>query len=359
MPREFWIQNNEYANPPTLFITLNELVLKIQQSSTKNPDSKSSKDDKDFLTKIYPRLKLWYNWFNRTQIGKEPFTYRWRGRSVDVETELNPKTLTSGLDDYPRASHPTDQERHLDLRCWMALGSKVMVNIAKFLGHEQEAKVYSDHYDTLADNRLLDEQHWSGSQYADFGLHSDRIRLVKPPLRMEPNQPPKQDQMVRKIDEQPTPQYVNSIGYVSLFPMILQLIKPDSDKLDKVLDQMRDPQTIWTPYGLRSLAKNAPLYAKRNTEHDPPYWRGAIWININYLALKSLKHYSTVDGPYKAKASDIYKDLRQAVMSNILDNYSKTGYIWEQYNDSTGKGQGSHPFTGWSALVTLIMAEKY
>ncbi len=360
VPREFWIQNNEFANPPTLFITLSEFVSRIKNNMiTSSPDTKVNREDRAYLAKIYPRLKHWYNWFNRTQAGNQPFTYRWRGRNADVPTELNPKTLTSGLDDYPRASQPTDNERHLDLRCWMALGSNVMADIAHLIGQDHDSKAYMDHFNTLSDNALLDQQHWSGTQYADYGLHSDRIRLVKPPLRMEPNMPPKQEQMVRKIDDEPIMQYVNSIGYVSLFPMILQLIRPDSDKLDKVLDQIKDPQTIWTPHGLRSLGKNAQLYNKRNTEHDPPYWRGAIWMNINYLALKALKHYSTVDGPYKSKASEIYTDLRHALIKNVLDNYNRTGYIWEQYNDVTGKGQGSHPFTGWSALITLIMAEKY
>ena len=89
-----------------------------------------------------------------TQAGKLPFSYRWRGRVSDSRTELNPKTLTSGLDDYPRASHPNEQERHLDLRCWMAWASKVMADLTEITGI-QSSKPYKTHYEVLRDNKIL------------------------------------------------------------------------------------------------------------------------------------------------------------------------------------------------------------
>lgn len=88
-------------------------------------------------------------------------------------------------------------------------------------------------------------------------------------------------------------------------------------------------------------------------------WRGQIWININYLALRSLHHYMQIDGPFADQAKDIYRELRNNVVSNVIKQYRETGYIWEQYNDETGKGSGCYPFTGWSALFVTIMAEKY
>lgn len=360
VPHEFVVQVNTNANPPTLFLPLQYLM--GQENLRADPRFHK------YVTAIFPRLKAWYQWFNSSQIGPQPGTYQWKGRNFETNVELNPKTLTSGLDDYPRASHPSPDERHIDLRCWMTLASKVVADIADFIG--EDSKEYRATYEMLSDNVLLDQLHWSpeGHMYSDYGNHAPRVALERepmpPPPMPKPGQripPPQKPPLLRvvKTKDGPTKRFVNAFGYVSLFPFLLQILEPSSPKLRQILTDIRDPKLIWTEYGLRSLSKSDPIYMKYNTEHDPPYWRGAIWINMNYLAVRALHHYSHVEGPYKTKAAELYKELRQNLINNMILQYYKTGYIWENYNDKTGKGQGSHPFTGWSALLVLLMSESY
>ena len=112
MPAEFVVQNNENANPPTLLLTLHSML----KDMTLNGNSQVPEWFRNFLQRLWPRLVAWYNWFDNSQYGEIPGTFRWRGRNPNAIHELNPKTLTSGLDDFPRASHPTAEERHVDLR---------------------------------------------------------------------------------------------------------------------------------------------------------------------------------------------------------------------------------------------------
>ncbi len=106
VPSEFIVQHNENANPPTVFLALQELLEQLDAQ----PELSSSQTMIPFLRRLYPRLQIWFEWFNTTQPGIIANSYRWRGRDKDTNLFLNPKTLTSGLDDYPRASHPSADE---------------------------------------------------------------------------------------------------------------------------------------------------------------------------------------------------------------------------------------------------------
>src|SRR5690349_8539118 len=104
---------------------------------------------------------------------------------------------------------------------------------------------------------------------------------------------PGQFTIKRKVFLEPRLHLVDDVfGYNSLYPLIFHLIPANAPELQDVLTKLKDPevidclslqvtlvQEVWTEFGLRSLSAKSRYYAARNTEHDPPYWRGYIWIN--------------------------------------------------------------------------------
>jgi mannosyl-oligosaccharide glucosidase len=356
VPAEFVHQHPSHANPPSMLIPLHKMATDLKKEEGE-ATTMNKKKDEEFIREIYPRLRTWFEWFLRTQKGPAPLSFRWKGRDGTTNRELNPKTLSSGLDDYPRASHPTDKERHLDLRCWMALGARTMAEIAEIAGAPaSEMQEYSELASSLRNESILDGLHYDedSGMYFDWGYHTDTVDLFRT-VDQFGNQ-----HIFRKVGEKlPTTQLVREFGYVSLFPLMMKLIDPNSDKLGKHLELLRDESLLWTPYGLRSLATTSKYYNKYNTQHDKPYWRSPIWINVNYLVLDALEHYARHQrGPYSEKANELFQELRSSVMGNIVDQYTKSGFLWENYSDADGKGTGSHPFTGWTALFVLIASNS-
>jgi len=74
---------------------------------------------------------------------------------------------------------------------------------------------------------------------------------------------------------------------------------------------------------------------------------------------QALHHYMDVPGPHRKKAGEVYSALRANLLANIVQQYKKTGFLWENYDDTDGHGKGSHPFTGWTALFVLVAGETY
>ncbi|XP_003413742.1 mannosyl-oligosaccharide glucosidase [Loxodonta africana] len=340
VPPEFLVQRAAHANPPTLLLPVAHML------------EAGDPADLAFLRRAFPRLLAWFSWLHQSQAGPVPLSYRWRGRDPALPHLLNPKTLSSGLDDYPRASHPSAAERHLDLRCWVALGARVLVRLAEQLGEAEAAADLSPLATSLEAEASLDKLHWAPELgvFADFGNHTKAVQL-KP-------RPPQG--LVRVVGRTPPRmQYVDALGYVSLFPFLLRLLSPSSSHLGPLLDVLADSRHLWSPFGLRSLAASSSFYGQRNTEHDPPYWRGAVWVNLNYLALGALHHYGHLEGPHQARAAKLYSELRANVVGNVWRQYQATGFLWEQYSDRDGRGMGCRPFQGWTSLVLLAMADDY
>ena len=339
VPSEFLVQRTAHANPPTLLLPVAHML------------DCGGPADLAFLRRAFPRLRAWFSWLHHSQAGPVPLSYRWRGRDPALPTLLNPKTLPSGLDDYPRASHPSASERHLDLWCWVALGSRVLMRLAEQLG-EAEAAAELGPLAASLKAESLDELHWAPELgvFADFGNHTKAVQLK-----------PRPPQGLMRVVGRPHPhlQFVDALGYVSLFPFLLRLLDPNSPRLGPMLDVLADGRQLWSPFGLRSLAVSSPFYSQRNSEHDPPYWRGAVWLNVNYLALGALHYYGHLEGPHQARAARLHRELRANLVGNVRRQYRATGFLWEQYSDQDGRGMGCRPFQGWTSLVLLAMAEDY
>jgi len=209
------------------------------------------------------------------------------------------------------------QEGHVDLQSWMAMMSRELANIAYLLGNQEDANYFSIfEQEYLA---VLKHQFWDEESAAFFDFFMNGTQKT----------------------------FVRHFGYPSTLPLFLELLESESSLFEKTLSEIESK--LLTPYGLASLSPDDPLFG---SEED--YWRGAIWININFLGLKALKRY----GVQSSAANSLYLELRQRLIQTLTSEWTRTRYVWEQYDAGTGRGRRNHPFTGWSSLIALIISEK-
>ncbi|CAI1997081.1 hypothetical protein SEUBUCD646_0G02370 [Saccharomyces eubayanus] len=358
VPQEFQVQNPNIANPPTLLLAFSEMLSraiekigdfddvnneqvmfngKLSNFVTNNLEANS-----DLLTeyakKIYPKLLRHYNWFKESQAGfideyAEIFeeegiwdkihkseVYRWVGRTFT-------HCLPSGMDDYPRAQPPDVAELNVDALAWVGVMTRSMKQIAHVLKLTDDETKYAEIEHNVIEN--LDLLHWSEKDncYCDISID---------------------------FEDEEIKEFVCHEGYISLLPFALKLIPKDSPKLGKIVALMSDSNKIFSEFGLLSLSRQDEYFGK-----DENYWRGPVWMNINYLCLDAMRYYyPEVTLGVAGEASDakkLYQSLKTNLSNNVYKVWKEQGYCYENYSPVDGHGTGAEHFTGWTALVVNIL----
>lgn len=351
---EFQVQYPHIANPPTFIALLLPVILdKVTGQSTyighPSKHLSSPAESKAMLQELFVLLGRHYLWFRRTQPGNmtegvyprpddagTTEAYRWRGRTPG-------HNLASGLDDYPRAEPPHPGELHVDALSWVAASALALNRLAEHLNHKDDAARYARHAEDARHN--LDALHWSEAA----GAYCDTTVVPPPEGGAGPGDF----------------SHVCHLGYVSLFPFLLGLLPPDHAHLPRLIDLLADRSAngLWSDHGLRSLRPADEHYGK-----DEDYWRGAVWMNINVLAVQRLAELGSGVGwaapgvnetdqvqQLRKRSAKLAIDLRQNVVRTVHDEWRRTGFVWEQYGDRDGKGRRSRAFTGWTACVILLL----
>ena len=79
---------------------------------------------------------------------------------------------------------------------------------------------------------------------------------------------------------------------------------------------LTDKSLLWSKVPLASISQKDPRFSN-------DMWRGAVWVNINYMILKALKEYGYID---------IAEELRTKTLDMINKWYKKTGCIFEFFD---------------------------
>lgn len=363
VPEEFRVQNPNIANPPTLLLAFSEMLSRAIQSQENaaleypgpvddesTPDGQTNQLEKNpdllltYAKRIYPKLLKHYNWFKSSQKGlieeyeeileeegileqiHQEEAYAWRGRTIN-------HCLPSGMDDYPRPQPPDVVELNVDALAWVGIMTRSMKQIAHVLDLQEDEEEYERIEKNIIEN--LDLLHWSEENGCYCDVTIDNL--------------------------EDTRAFVCHEGYISLLPFALKLMPLNSPKLSQTLSLMSDPEGIFSEYGLLSLSRKDEYFGTAEN-----YWRGPIWLNINYLCLDALKHYYPIVlsdtarelTPEEAQAKQLFQSLKSNLVTNVFTNWDEKGYCYESYDQHTGEGKGIEHFTGWTALVVNIMGNK-
>lgn len=279
--------------------------------------------EKWLLELLYDKLLTWNRWWDKNRNidgllcwGSNPFekvTYHHRESGVNG---LYTASLESGLDN----SHMYDgikydnKERHMMLLNDVGLSSlyimdcNYLASIAEELGHKNDAKELRGREKQY---RQKLELTWDDKKGFYYNRHTDTGEL-------DPR-----------------------ISPTNFYPLLAKS-PTQAQALRMVNEHLLNPEEFWGEWVIPATPRNDPAFK------DNIYWRGRIWAPLNFLVYLGLRNY---DLP------DVRKSLVEKSKNLLLKSWISDGYVFENYNATTGQGDDagrSDRFYHWGALLGFI-----
>ena len=122
----------------------------------------------------------------------------------------------------------------------------------------------------------------------------------------------------------------DTLSPASFMPLFIGIAS--GAQAEKMLEILADTNKFYP--GMPTVSYDDPKYASDD------YWRGPMWLNVAYFALKGAKEYG-------------FGKIAGQMKETILDwCFGEKEYIFEYYDSKSGKGLGAKNF-GWSSAFII------
>jgi len=117
----------------------------------------------------------------------------------------------------------------------------------------------------------------------------------------------------------------------------------NEEKNEKIMEHFYNPEEFYGEWMLPSTTRNDPTFLRQR------YWKGAIWPPLNFLTYLSFR---------QAGYTDAATELSEKSLKLIMTEWTRKGYVSENYSSITGTGDDSRlssdRFHSWGALFGII-----
>lgn len=278
--------------------------------------------EKWFLEFLYDELLTWNRWWDKNRqdqgqlcLGSSPYEKVTYFRNEYDNNTRYGAILESGLDNSPMYDGvPFDNQKHLLMQTDVGITSlyimdcRYLAQIAQELGKTQDAAEIAARGKKYADNMQGVWDETTGYFY---------------------NKSTKTGQFNKRVS--PT----------NFYPLLAK-VATEAQAKRMINDHLLNPEEFWGDYIIPATPRNDGAF--KNNE----YWRGRIWGPLNFLVYLGLKEYN---------CPKVRKEFAEKSKKLFLQSWLKDGYVFENYNATTGQGDDvlrSDKYYHWGALLGYI-----